>query len=167
MNSDFIKWVVIGGVGVLLLAMPSRKWSTPAAGQPYEVYFELATQQFDLPAGLLSRVAYQESRYDVSARSSAGAAGIMQIVPRWHPGVTPTDADPVDDIFYAGRYLHDLHTQFGGWRLALAAYNWGPGNLSRAISEYGVEWPNAAPAETQQYVHDVAGDVGLPAEAIV
>ena len=108
-----------------------------------------------LPAGLLARVVYQESRYRTDiitgeVVSSAGAVGIAQIVPRWHPTVNPLD--PVASIYYAASYLRTLYGQFGTWRLALAAYNFGPGNVSS-----GKPWPD----ETLAYVSDIAGDVGL------
>lgn len=120
--------------------------------------FASARARYGLPARLLERVAYQESRFRediISGQtvSSAGAVGLMQIVPKWHPDVNPRD--PIASIDYAGRYLRQLFTQFGSWRLALAAYNWGPGNLSK--SRDPANWPR----ETRDYVSQIAADVGL------
>lgn len=120
--------------------------------------FDQASATYGLPENLLARVAYQESHFRqdiISGKtvSSAGAVGIMQLVPKWHPNVNPLD--PFDAIPYAARYLRQLFNQFGSWELALAAYNWGPGNLKKDLT--GKAWPQ----ETINYVNDIAGDVGL------
>ncbi len=142
-------------------------WLMPASGAPYRADFEAATRAYNLPPGLIARQAWQESRYrpDIVSgitRSSAGALGIMQIIPRWHPELSPGDAaadasaalDPHRAIDYAGRYLRSLFNRFGSWRLALAAYNAGPEN----VKKYGGIPPFR---ETQAYVRDIARDVGL------
>lgn len=157
MGGSFWKIVTVLGVGFFVMAYSRRSWSTPPAGQEFEPYFELASNRYGLPAGLLSRVAYHESRYDVRARSSAGAEGMMQIIPRWHPDVVPGDADPVDDIFYAAKLLRDWRERFGSWELALAAYNGGPTRLARAL-ESGDDWFSLMPSETQRYVTAIAAD---------
>ena len=126
-------------------------------GRVYADLFANAEKINHLPENLVARVAYQESRFrpDIitgETTSRAGAVGIMQIVPRWHPTVDPTD--PVDSIAYAGTYLKYLRNQAGSWELALAAYNWGIGNLN----EKGIQ---AAPDETINYVAEISADVRL------
>ena len=113
-----------------------------------------------LPPGLLDRVLYQESRYRsdiIEGRtvSGAGAVGIAQIVPRWHPTVDPLDTSAA--IFYAARYLAQHYRRFGTWSLALAAYNWGQGNQNRDLADgiIGNEWPD----ETRRYVAEITADV--------
>lgn len=132
-------------------------WRPPERAVPYISTIRDAERHHGLPHNLLARLIHQESRYrdDIISGetvSSAGAVGIAQIVPKWHPDVDPLD--PQAAIWYAAKYLRQLYQQFGTWRLALAAYNWGPGNLSR----YGFE---RAPSETQQYVRQISRDVGL------
>lgn len=133
----------------------------PAALRPV---FASAAARHGLPAGLLEAVAYRESRFrpDIingDVRSSAGAVGIMQILPRWHPEVGEAGAlDPATAIPYAAKYLRQLFEQFGSWRLALAAYNWGPGNL-RTWQAKGGNWP----AETRTYVDEITRNAGLNA----
>jgi len=134
-------------------------WQPPQAAAPYLQQMTAAEMRYGLPPGLLARVAYQESRFrdDIisgETQSPAGAVGLMQIVPRWHPGVDPTD--PVASIWYAADYLARLHRKFGSWRLALAAYNWGPGNVD--AWQAGAKTP---PAETVSYMREVGGDLGL------
>lgn len=131
-----------------------RAFTPPPTAAPYLDTIKAAEAQQGLPAGLLARVLYQESRFrpDVihGGPNSAGAVGIAQIVPKWHPGVDATD--PYASIQYAAGYLKDLYNQFGSWTLALAAYNWGPGN----VSKYGL---SKAPTETRNYVAQISADV--------
>lgn len=132
-----------------------NEWVPPESAGPYLYLLNRAEIKHGLPENLLVRVAYQESRFrdDIvngETLSSAGAVGIMQIVPRWHPDVNPLDVGAAID--YAGRYLRQLYDRFGSWRMALAAYNWGQGNLSRQGFE-------SAPKETRDYVEQIAGDV--------
>lgn len=113
-----------------------------------------AERMQNLPKGLLVRLLYQESRYrpDIisgKTASPAGALGIAQIVPRWHPGIDPLDWHT--SINYAAGYLAGLHKQFGNWCDALRAYNWGPGNLGNLLSKM--------PQETRDYANDILGDV--------
>lgn len=134
-----------------------QRWTTPDSGQRYESAFRMAEDMYGIPRGLLSRVAWQESRYKPDAVSHAGAIGLMQIVPRWHPDVNPTD--PYDSINYAARYLRQLHDRFGSWNKALAAYNYGPTALSRTITNLGTDWLRGVPTETRNYVTQISEDI--------
>lgn len=137
-----------------------------ARGAQYQALFDAATRRYGLPAGLLARQGYQESRFrdDIisgATVSSAGAVGIMQIIPRFHPEIDPGDAaadrraalDPARAIDYAGKYLSLLYRQFGSWSQALAAYNWGPANVARTTNT--TLWP----LETRNYVSQITADV--------
>lgn len=139
-----------------------RTWSIPERGQPYQAALMAAETKYGIPHNLLARLAYQESRFrrDIitgQTVSSAGAQGIMQIVPKWHPDVDPLN--PWDAIDYAGYYLGQLYKQFGEWPKALAAYNWGPGNVKKAINEKSTYWIQKAPTETKNYVAEITRDV--------
>lgn len=135
-------------------------YKLPLSALPYLDRLHNAEIKHGLPSGLLVRLAYQESRFreDIISGetvSSAGALGIMQIVPRWHPDVDPLNVS--DAIDYAGLYMRRLYDQFGQWDKALAAYNWGPGNVSRKwTGDY-----DDLPEETRNYVLQIGGDVGL------
>ncbi len=74
----------------------------------------------------------------------------MQIVPSQHPGVNPLNWPQAVD--YAGSYLKNLYRQFGSWKLAVAAYNAGPGNVAKyhAIPPF---------QETKSYVAAVFSDI--------
>ena len=82
-----------------------------------------------------------ESAFVPTANSPVGAAGLWQFMPATgrHYGLEQTWwYDGRRDVMEATRaaldYLENLYTQFGDWNLALAAYNWGEGNLARAIA---------------------------------
>lgn len=132
-------------------------WRVPDAAAPYLPALTAAEVAQGIPAGLLVRLAYQESRFrpeiiSGALQSRAGAIGIMQIIPRFHPGVNPLD--PAQAIPYAARYLRQQFDRFGSWELALAAYNWGPGNVA--------EWQAgraSPPLETRNYVAQITQDV--------
>jgi Soluble lytic murein transglycosylase and related regulatory proteins (some contain LysM/invasin domains) len=136
-------------------------WVHPR-GEQYKPLFTAVESKYGIPNGLLFRQAYQESRFrdDIingDVRSSAGAVGIMQIVPRWHPDLGEAGAlDVSRAVDYAGKLLSGWHKQFKSWKLALAAYNAGPGN----VIKYGGIPPFS---ETQTYVAQITNDVQVSA----
>jgi soluble lytic murein transglycosylase-like protein len=133
-------------------------------GTKYLPILYAAEDKYGIPRDLLARLAYQESRFreDIisgATVSPAGALGIMQIVPRFHPNADPLNVPAAID--YAARFLSQLHKQFGTWKLALAAYNAGPGN----VTKYG----NTVPpfTETQNYVSQILADVNTSGRNVV
>ena len=108
-----------------------------------------------------------ESAFNPQALSTASAAGLWQFVPG-----TGKDYDLKQNMFKDERrgvlastdaaltYLQRLYTMFGDWQLALAAYNWGEGNIQRIIKKNqalgkGTDFESLAelmPAETRNYV---------------
>lgn len=160
-NDAWIWWVGLGLMALLIVGtggyaiMELGIWAQSANAKQWIPLLNQAEQKYGIPSNLLARMAYQESRFrdDIiygTTSSSAGAQGIMQIVPAYHPGVNPLD--PVAAIDYAGSYLAQLYTQFGSWPLAVAAYNAGPGN----VNKYGGIPPFT---ETQNYVSQIFGDL--------
>jgi hypothetical protein len=118
------------------------------AGVPYADLFTRAGNRYGVDPALLAAVASQESSFDSGAVSSAGAQGLMQFMPDTARGLGVNALDPASSVDGAARYLSDLSTQFGSTPLALAAYNAGPGTVSR----YGGIPPYT---ETQNYVNSV------------
>lgn len=142
--------------------MPSAYgWKTPAAGQRFDAWFKSAEAQYGLPGGMLSRMAYQETggTYNPALTSPRGAVGLMQLMPVHFSQVNPNDARA--SIFYAGALMASLYRMFGDWSAALAAYNWGQGNMRKAIDANGTAWLAAVPRETYNYVTQVGGDIGV------
>lgn len=151
-----IKWDMLGGV---MGWVEDLRQDTSANRARYLDAVAAAEARYGLPAGLLDRLLYQESRYrsdiiDGSTRSPAGALGIAQFMPATAAELGVEPLDPYSAIDGAARYLAKLYQQFGAWRLALAAYNAGPGNVRKY---------NGVPPfdETRKYVAQIAGDVGL------
>lgn len=115
-------------------------------------------RQHGLPAGILTRLVRQESGGNCDARSEAGASGLCQFMPATARGMGVNAADPVSSVNGAARYLEDLMDMFGGdVDKAVAAYNWGPGNMRRAVRQHGENWRSALPAETRHYLQVVGG----------
>lgn len=149
--SDFV-----GGLVNSLTPFYLSKMLPANAG--YVSYIEAVEKKYNMPSGLLVRLAWQECRFrnDIitgSVVSSAGAKGMFQLMPIHWAYVDPTDWQTSAD--YAGNMLARLYNRFGTWALALAAYNWGEGNLSKK----GII---AAPTETKNYYNQILADVGQP-----
>ncbi len=118
-------------------------------------------QQQGVPAALVW-VAEVESSFKSSARSPAGAVGLYQLMPKTAQGLglklSPRDErlDPDKNANAAARYLRSLYPRFKDWRLTLAAYNWGQGNVRRLLEKRRATTFDAIavhlPAETQMYV---------------
>ena len=113
----------------------------------------------------LALLPYIESAFNPQAVSSAKAAGMWQFMPgtgrdfRLTQNILRDDRrDVLDSTRAALDYLQKLHDMFGDWHLALAAYNWGQGNVKRAIERnqaagLGTHYLDLKmPAETRNYV---------------
>jgi membrane-bound lytic murein transglycosylase D len=112
--------------------------------------------------GELAWLAEVESSFDPNARSPVGAAGLYQLMPATAEelglSLAPQDErfTPEKNARAAATYLRKLHKQFKDWQLALAAYNAGPGRISRLLENRRARSFDAIapslPAETQMYV---------------
>ncbi|WP_036506604.1 transglycosylase SLT domain-containing protein [Nocardioides sp. URHA0020] len=120
-----------------------------AAGTPYASLFDSAASKYGVSADLLAAVAKQESGYNPHATSPAGAQGLMQLMPSTAKSLGVSDTfDPAQSVDGAARLLSSLLDRFGSTKLALAAYNAGPGAVLRyhGVPPY---------AETQNYVRSI------------
>jgi soluble lytic murein transglycosylase-like protein len=114
--------------------------------------------QYGVDPSLALQVATVESGLDNNAVSSAGAIGIFQLMPATAAGLGVNPHDPVQNINGGVRYLAQLLSRYGSdASKALAAFNWGPTNLDRAIAQYGVNWIAALPDETLNYLAKILG----------
>ena len=102
-------------------------------------------------ADLFVRQAKQESGFNPYATSSAGAAGIFQHMPKTAQELGINPYDPSQSIQGGVKYMGQLLKQYNNDpRMALAAYNWGMGNLNK-------QGLDNAPAETQGYLKSILG----------
>ncbi|NIA56179.1 lytic transglycosylase domain-containing protein [Massilia sp. TW-1] len=131
----------------------------PSGSAPYQEAITAAAQASGVPVSILAWLLWKESRYnpaiiDGTKRSSVGAVGIAQFMPATAASLGVDPLDPSDAIPGAARYLATLYRSTGTWAQALAAYNWGIGNVQRK----GLA---AAPAETQDYYTTILAKAGF------
>jgi len=129
----------------------------------YHIVREVEARDMPLEVALLPMI---ESAFNPTALSVSRASGIWQFIPSTgqHFGLKQnwwfdSRRDVLAATASALDYLQKLHDQFDDWQLALAAYNWGEGNVARAIARNqakGLSTDFASltkvPAETQNYV---------------
>lgn len=134
------------------LSVPSE--STPRYSGRYKgEYLAVAkavANRHGVPEDIFLRLVQQESGWNPGAVSHKGATGLAQLMPGTARKLGVDINDPHQNLEGGARYLKMMHSKFGSWRLALAAYNAGPG---------AVEKHNGIPpyAETINYVKAILG----------
>lgn len=117
------------------------------------------SQKYGIPQHMLYSVWAQESRKgNMKKSSAAGAKGHFQFMPGTAKayGISGREWDFDASSDAAARYFQWLLKHYNGdHNKALAAYNWGNGNLDKAIKRYGNDWLSHAPKETQGYVNSI------------
>ena len=116
----------------------------------YLPHAKAMARKHGIPEDLFLRLVQQESGWNPSARSHKGARGLAQLMPGTAAKLGVDAGDPIQNLEGGARYLKMMYNQFGDWRLALAAYNAGPG----AVQKYGGIPPYR---ETRNYVRIIAG----------
>lgn len=114
----------------------------------FKALFQAAADREGLDENLVQAVAQAESGFRPDARSSAGAIGVMQLMPTTAKALGVDPYDPAANIAGGAKYLKAMLDRFGSIPLALAAYNAGP----NAVEKYGGIPPYQ---ETQTYVNRV------------
>jgi len=137
---------------------PARRAVAPELGPacpvpaPFRSAFATAAAKTGVPLSLLVATALVESRMDPSAKSHAGARGLLQLMPATARELRLDGDDPATNVLAGARYLRQMLDRFGSVDLALAAYNAGPTAVERA---------GAAPTVgTLRYVQDVEARAG-------
>jgi len=116
----------------------------------YETAARKAARRHNVPEDLFLRLVTQESAWNPEAKSHKGAIGLAQLMPDTAAKLRVNPHDPLQNLDGGARYLAEQYRKFHSWRLALAAYNAGPG---------AVEKHNGVPPyrETQGYVRAILG----------
>ena len=117
---------------------------------PYLEIAKQAAQRHGVPESLFLRLVAQESGWRADAVSHKGAIGLAQLMPQTARRLGVNPRDPRQNLEGGARYLAQQYRSFGSWRLALAAYNAGPG----AVEAYGGVPPYD---ETRTYVRVILG----------
>lgn len=151
-NQTRIACLLVAGC---LVSMAPVVVSAQTLDVPYAAEIAAAARRFDIPAIWIRAVMGAESGGDPSVLSSAGAIGLMQIMPgtwadlrvRHHLGRDPYD--PRDNILAGAAYLRELHDRYGSPGF-LAAYNAGPDRYEASLAG------RPLPLETRAYVAAIA-----------
>lgn len=123
------------------------------AADPYGSHITEASQRFGIPEHWIRAVMRTESAGNARAVSSAGAMGLMQIMPgtwadlRARLALGRNPHEPRDNIIAGTAYLRDMWNRYGNVSAMLAAYNAGPGRYDQYLRSGRV-----LPAETRRYV---------------
>jgi soluble lytic murein transglycosylase-like protein len=130
------------------------KWDLPKYGGKYKGQYHSmareAARRHAIPEDLFLRLVQQESGWNPAAKSHKGALGLAQLMPETARVLRVNPHDPYQNLDGGARYLKLQYRAFGNWKLALAAYNAGPG----AVKKYGGIPPFK---ETKNYVKVIAG----------
>ena len=138
----------------------------------YQQFVERYAKQYDVPENLIYAIIRTESGFEADVVSSAGAVGLMQVMPstfRWLSddmlGEGLEDGmlyDPETNSRYGVYYLHRLYLRYSDWQTVCAAYNAGNGTVDRwltdatLIDQRGELIPDRIPiGETKAYVKKV------------
>lgn len=141
----------------------------------YEEYVTKYSQEYNIPEDVIYATIKVESGFDPNAISSAGARGLMQMMPSTFEWLTGDEHlgehllpvmlfDPEVNIRYGTYYLKYLYTKFDhNWNTVAAAYNGGEGNVAKWLADerYSdgngnlTDFPDAF-SETENYVKKIA-----------
>ena len=165
-------------VATLMLELPSQRLGQASAGEGDQVppvegtpspsatpsnratsvasicdVLAAAAAENDLPVDFFARLIWQESRFDPTAVSRAGAQGVAQFMPATANARGLADPfDPIEAIAHSAKLLRDLRRDLGNLGLAAAAYNAGP----RRVRDW-LAGRRGLPRETDAYVRIVTG----------
>ncbi|WP_226781083.1 lytic transglycosylase domain-containing protein [Oceaniglobus trochenteri] len=117
---------------------------------PYLAMARTAARKHNIPEDLFLRLVQRESGWNPKAVSHKGAIGLAQLMPTTAQRMRVDPNDPGQNLDGGARYLRRQYEKFQSWRLALAAYNAGPG----AVEKHGGVPPYR---ETQNYVLAIWG----------
>ncbi|KGJ05231.1 Transglycosylase SLT domain-containing protein [Paracoccus halophilus] len=149
------------GAGSTMAVAQSTPMVRTAAVDPHAAHIADAARRFGIPEHWIIAVLRTESVGDVRAVSSAGAMGLMQVMPDTWAGLRIRHRlgrdpyDPRDNILAGTAYLREMFDRYGNVAAMLAAYNAGPGRYDEYLAT-----GRALPPETRAYVAALAPVLG-------
>jgi hypothetical protein len=115
----------------------------------------------NISTSLIKGLIMQESNGNPNARSTAGAIGLTQLLPSTAKDLGVNPEDPTDNVKGGVRYLGQLLRRYNGDTIkALTAYNWGMGNLDKAVRIHGDNYLQGANKEAREYAQRVLRHAG-------
>ncbi len=128
-TSALLTWVLAAAVAALSLGLPSQADASRVAREDIQRMVAEEAAQSGVPVSLALAVAKVESNFKPRALSSAGARGVMQIMPKTGKDLYDVEADELWDprlnIRLGVDFLRSLKKRYGRWDLALSHYNGG------------------------------------------
>jgi membrane-bound lytic murein transglycosylase D len=153
--AGFISYFSSKGRGTLMRSLER-------AGR-YQAMITAVLAEEKVPQDLIYQAVAESGFQPQSVNGRSGAGGMWQFMPYGVYGLNRNGwyderFDPEKSTHAYARYMKLLYSQLGDWYLAMAAYDWGPGNVQRAVERTGYAdfWElyrrNALPQETKNYV---------------
>jgi hypothetical protein len=140
--------------------LDSQRPSPTKGGHKYEDIVVAEAQRIGLDPSMALHVLYKETgnlKNPESARSKAGAVGVMQLMPKTAKSLGVDPLNPEENIRGGVMYLKQMYDKYQDPTLAYAAYNAGPGRVDKALrSGQGIA---ALPRETQNYIRMAGGGI--------
>jgi membrane-bound lytic murein transglycosylase D len=129
----------------------------------YHAMISAVLAEEKVPQDLIYQAVAESGFQPQAVNGHSGAGGMWQFMPSGPYGLTRNGwyderFDPEKSTHAYARYMKELYAQLGDWYLAMAAYDWGPGNVQRAVQRTGYAdfWElyrrNVLPQETKNYV---------------
>jgi membrane-bound lytic murein transglycosylase D len=145
------------------------KASLERAGK-YKDMIQKILRDNGVPQDLIYQAITESGFQPQALNAKSGAAGMWQFMPFGNYGLERNGYfderfDPEKSTIAYAKYMKMLYSMFGDWYLVMAAYDWGPGNVQRAVARTGYAdyWElyrhNALPAETMAYIPSVIAAV--------
>src|SRR6202012_4960520 len=133
----------------------------------YHAMISRILSQYGVPQDLIYLAVAESGFQPQVLNRGSGAGGMWQFMPfagaygLARNGYFDERFDPEKSTIAYAKYMKSLYNQFGDWYLAMAGYDWGPGNVQKAVQRTGYAdyWQlyrrNAMPRETKNYVPQI------------
>nr|BBH89440.1 hypothetical protein KTC_41910 [Thermosporothrix sp. COM3] len=149
-------WNTIGNSGVPVRTNQEK----PPANVPdgdYVAMARAAARAAGIPEEYFVKQIDAETGFNPNAMSPVGAMGIAQFMPDTAASLGIDPWNPEQALYAAARMMSSLYKTYGDYAKALAAYNYGSGNLQTVLNACGSGWMGCLPGETRAYIYKIMG----------